>query len=290
MDIKELKLILEEGEGQFIEFKENFSDEVIESLVAFANAKGGKVIIGLDKNKDLKGVHLNEESIQNWINEIKNKSLHSLLPISHVINIGEKKLVILEALESSIKPISFKGKFFIRRENSNHLMSAQEITSESFNSQSRSMDAVLVEGFSIKDLNSAEIKRVIKLINSRKEIKIKEDIEEFLVKYNLIIDKKLTLASLLLFSDRYSDKRIVQAGVFQSNLIIKDEIICDKFLLMQAEDLFEFIKKHISKMTFIVDKPQNIQKWEYPLEALRELVINLIVHRDYSQTATIKIF
>lgn len=283
MDKKDLDSILQEGEGQFLEFKENFSDEVIESLVAFANHKGGRVLIGIDKKKNLKGVCISGESVQNWINEVKNKSIHALLPITRIEEIGGKNIVIFEIPESSIKPVSFKGKFFIRKENSNHLMNAQEIASESFNSQSKSFDAFLVEGFTIKDLNFAEIKRVIELINRRKEVKIKKNVMEFLVKYNLIRNNKPTLASLLLFSDKYSSKRIVQAGVFQSNLIIKDEFVCNNYLILQADELFEFIKKHISKMTFIVDKPQNIQKWEYPLEALRELIINLIVHRDYGQ-------
>src|SRR3989344_4256523 len=277
MDKKEFEFILQEDESYKVEFKEKFSDEVIESLVAFANNKGGRVVIGIDKNKNLKGVSVNEESAQNWINEIKTKTFHALLPISRIEKINGKNIVIFEIQESPIKPVSFKGKFFIRKENSNHLMNAQDVTLESFNSQSKSSDAVLMEGFTIKDLDSDEIK-------------IKKNITEFLVKYNLIRDNRPTLASLLLFSDKCAGKRTVQAGVFQSNLIIKDEIICDNYLILQADELFEFVKKHISKMIFIVDKPQNIQKWEYPLEALRELIINLIVHRDYSQTATIKIF
>ncbi len=290
MDKKEFEFLISEGEGYDLEFKEKFSDEVIESLVAFANHKGGRVVIGIDKKKILKGVSINKESVQNWINEIKTKTFHALLPLSRIEKINGKNIVIFEIQESQIKPVSFKGRFFIRKENSNHLMNASEITIESFNSQSKSSDAVLVEGFTIKDLNFAEIKRVIDLINKRKEVKININIIDFLVKYNLIRDNKPTLASLLLFSDKSASKRVVQAGVFQSDLIIKDELVCDNYLILQADELFEFVKKHISKMTFIVDKPQNIQKWEYPLEALRELIINLIVHRDYSQTATIKIF
>ena len=234
MDRKELDILLLEKEGYNLEFKESFSDEVIESLVAFANNKGGRVVIGIDENKNLKGVSINEESVQNWINEIKTKTFHVLLPISRIEKINGKNIVIFEIQESSIKPVSFKGRFFIRKENSNHLMNAQDITLESFNSQSKSSDAVLMEGFTIKDLNFGEIRRVIDLINKRKEVKINKNVTEFLVKYNLIRDNKPTLASLLLFSDKYFGKRTVQAGVFQSNLIIKDEIICDNYLVKKS--------------------------------------------------------
>jgi len=65
MDKKETDFILKEEESSKLEFKENFSDEVIESLVAFANHKGGRVVIGIDKKKNLRGVCINKESVQN---------------------------------------------------------------------------------------------------------------------------------------------------------------------------------------------------------------------------------
>jgi ATP-dependent DNA helicase RecG len=37
-------------ENQYIEFKQNFNEDVIETLVAFANTKGGKVLIGVNDN------------------------------------------------------------------------------------------------------------------------------------------------------------------------------------------------------------------------------------------------
>jgi thioredoxin reductase len=103
MNKKELEFILQEGEGLKIEFKENFSDEVIESLVAFANNKGGRVIIGIDKKKNLKGVSISEESLQNWINEIKTKTFHTLLPISRVEKINGKNFVESVTLSKPFK-------------------------------------------------------------------------------------------------------------------------------------------------------------------------------------------
>ncbi len=55
----------------------------------------------------------------------------------------------------------------------------------------------------------------------------------------------------------------------------------------------QFIRKHINKALIIVDtQTQNIQRWDYPLDALREIVLNMIVHRDYraKSESTIKIF
>ena len=56
-------------EGQHIEFKPAFNEDVIETLVAFANAKGGKVLVGVDnQGKPIKNFTIGRESLQNWIN------------------------------------------------------------------------------------------------------------------------------------------------------------------------------------------------------------------------------
>ena len=51
----DLKIILQEGEGQKIEFKESFSPSLSKDIVAFANASGGKIFIGIDDKGNIKG-------------------------------------------------------------------------------------------------------------------------------------------------------------------------------------------------------------------------------------------
>lgn len=70
-----------------------------------------------------------------------------------------------------------------------------------------------------------------------------------------------------------------------------------KQLLQQGENeeleaVLKFIHKHISKRFIITGKAQRDEVWEYPLKAIREIVLNMIVHRDYRASAdsTIKIF
>jgi len=55
MDKKELEIILKEGEGYRIEFKESIKN-VDKELVAFANSSGGKVLIGITDEGDIKGI------------------------------------------------------------------------------------------------------------------------------------------------------------------------------------------------------------------------------------------
>ncbi|PKP56875.1 MAG: hypothetical protein CVT89_05420, partial [Candidatus Altiarchaeales archaeon HGW-Altiarchaeales-2] len=60
MNEENLKQILQEGEGYKIEFKENLSN-IDKEIVAFANASGGKIFIGVDDKGGVAGVETTNE-------------------------------------------------------------------------------------------------------------------------------------------------------------------------------------------------------------------------------------
>ena len=68
---------------------------------------------------------------------------------------------------------------------------------------------------------------------------------------------------------------------FASETSIKGSLVVRTDLFNEVDVTLAFLKKHINKNYIITGDPQRIEKWEYPLEALREIVINMIVHRDY---------
>lgn len=68
---EQLLHIENEKEDESLEFKSSFNKSVIETIVGFANTKGGKIVIGVSDKKEILGVSIGEESVQKWINEIK---------------------------------------------------------------------------------------------------------------------------------------------------------------------------------------------------------------------------
>ncbi|MDR2824631.1 MAG: ATP-binding protein, partial [Prevotellaceae bacterium] len=111
--------ILPDIENQTVEFKTSFNDEVIETLVAFTNAKGGTVYVGLNDEGKPQGVTVSKETIQNWINEIKNKTATQIIPDAEEFDIEGKSIVALTISENPVKPVAFKGRFYKRVKNSN---------------------------------------------------------------------------------------------------------------------------------------------------------------------------
>ncbi|AGF78354.1 hypothetical protein UWK_01796 [Desulfocapsa sulfexigens DSM 10523] len=97
--------------------------------------------------------------------------------------------------------------------------------------------------------------------------------------------------SFLLFTGSETLLTTIDAGRFDSETIIRDSITIRCDLFTELESVLGFIKKHISKRYLITGKAQRDEVWEYPMEAVREIVLNMIVHRDYRAAcdSTIKI-
>ena len=113
-----------------------------------------------------------------------------------------------------------------------------------------------------------------------------------LKKFELLRENAVSFGCFLLFCNNSSMISTIDAGRFDSETIIKDSITIRNDLFSEVDACMGFVRKHISKRFVISGKPQRDEIWEYPLEAVREIIVNMIVHRDYQAQgdSTIKIF
>lgn len=291
MIIDKLHKWIAEGESEKIEFKTSFGQDTIETLVAFANAKGGNVLIGVSNNAEIVGVTVSKESINQWINEIKSKTAPLVIPDADVLDVDGKVVVCLTIAEYPIKPVSFKGRYFRRKANSNHQLSPGEVANLHLQSINSSWDAYPREGKIIDDISFDKIQAVIERMR-KNNLSITEDPLSFLYKYNMIKDDRLTNAAYLLFKKEDSYDTTIELGRFQDEITIKDTARSKSDIITQIEEVMDFVLKHINKEVIITGSPYNTQKWQYPLEALREIITNMVIHRDYrsSSDSIVKIF
>ncbi|MEK7196193.1 MAG: ATP-binding protein, partial [Nitrospirota bacterium] len=94
-----MKKALASGESETVEFKTSFDKNTIETLVAFANTRGGDVLIGVSDRGELKGIQISKETVQNWINEVKQYTSHAIIPDAETIKIKGKDIVIFSVQE-----------------------------------------------------------------------------------------------------------------------------------------------------------------------------------------------
>ncbi|MDO5523866.1 MAG: ATP-binding protein [Bacteroidia bacterium] len=289
--MNKISALIAKGESKTLEFKSNFNTETIETLVAFANAKGGQVVIGINNKNEIIGVNINPESVQNWINEVKNKTQPSLYADAEIFTDNNKKIVVLSVSEYPIKPVSTKGKYFLRISNSNHLLTISELVDMHLRTFNTSWDFHTGPHLKLEDISLDKVQTIIDERN-RLGGKIQDDPLTFLIKNELLRDGAVTHAAYLLFAKNNTLITTIEMGRFQTDIVIKDSTRTQADILTQINDVIDFVKKHINKEIIITGDPQNTQRWQYPIEAIREIVINMIVHRDYrsASDSIIKIY
>jgi len=280
-------------EDQHTEFKSSFTDAVIESLTAFANSSGGRVLVGVDDGgKPLKGFTLGSESLQKWINDIKNKTQPSIIPDADEIDLAGTKVGVLSVKEFPVKPVAFKGRYYKRVNNANHQLSLTEIADLHLRSFNISWDSYINPDRALDDLSLDKVVKFIEKSNQNKETPLTDDPLTVLTKFELIKDSQVTNAGFLLFAKNDVFQAAIELGRFSTPTSIKDGLTVRSDLFSEVEEVLGFIRKHINKGYIITGDPQREERWQYPMPALREIVINMIVHRDYmsSGDSSVKIF
>jgi ATP-dependent DNA helicase RecG len=258
-------------ETQHIEFKPNFNEDVIETLVAFANAKGGKVLVGVDdKGKPVKNFTIGQESVQKWINEIKTKTQPQIIPDWEIVDDAGRKIVVFSVQEYPIKPVSTRGKYYKRIGNSNHLLSTGEVANMHLQTVNSSWDYYPRPNKTFSDISLTKVEKAMKTMRKRNDNFEFETPVEFLTKNELLLpDNRITNGCFLMFSEGENLYTTIQMGHFQDEITIKDDVTNFDDILTQVDEVMAFVRKHISKELIISDKQvENIQRWQYPLDAI----------------------
>ena len=280
------------NESQHIEFKPNFNEDVIETLVAFANAKGGRVLVGVGNDENpVKNFTIGKESVQQWINEIKTKTQPQIIPDWEVVDCKGSEVVELYIQEYPIKPVSTRGKYYKRVGNSNHLLSVDEIANMHLQTLNTSWDAYPDSFHKLDDISLEKVEWAMEEMRNN-GLTIKESPIEFLEKRDLLREGKLTNAAYLLFMKHESFLTTIELGRFQNAITIKDGARTKSDILTQIEQVMDFVRKHANKRMIFTGEARRTEKWQYPMEAIREIVINMIIHRDYrsSSDSIVKIY
>ena len=144
MEITDLKQHIAQGENATTEFKENFDQEVIETAAAFANTESGTILIGVSDGREISGITVGKETLRNWSNRLAQATEPRVVIEIESVGIKEKSVVLIHISESSIKPVSVKGRCYKRVGSSNRVMSPQEIAQMHLNATGQTWDQLLV--------------------------------------------------------------------------------------------------------------------------------------------------
>jgi ATP-dependent DNA helicase RecG len=283
-------------EHQTIEYKQSWQDEYLKTIAAFANGNGGKLYIGI--NDDGKPIEIknSKKLLEDLPNKIKNHLL--ITPIIKVENVQGKDVIIIEVFPASF-PVFYNGKIFLRSGSTTQELSGLELSSFIIEKTGQTWDKLSSDA-SEDEIDNELIDRFIDLAENRlpliKELKNKKLLLQKLQLYTK--ENKPTRAAIMLFAkdpQSYFPSAYSKIGRFKTETEILDTVIIKGNLFQQLDGIMEAIKKHINVRFDTSVKELSIEGlsrrdiWDYPLDALREAVINALIHRDYLGTAPIQI-
>jgi ATP-dependent DNA helicase RecG len=276
-------------ESQTTEFKPNWRDEYLKSISAFANTNGGKLFIGFDDKGNPIGVKNSKKLLEDIPNKIINK-----LGITPSVDLIKKQYK--EIISISVQPaptmISYNGKHYIRCGSTTQEVNGTELSQLILRKAGKTWDSLFSEA-GLENINNKTVDNFKELANNKiSGISKSDSISKILSNLDLINNgKKLRNAALLLFGKNPQSNFIsakARVGRFRSGIDIADTVIAEGNLFEQLETVLEAIKKHLN-VKFEIKDIQRKDIWDYPLEAIREAVINSLIHKDYLSTAEIQI-
>jgi len=293
--MKKIGDIIVQGESETLEFKRRFHVDVIETAVAFANTRGGTILIGVSDDGAVVGQKFGKEVLRDYVNRIAMATEPSVIPDAETVVMPEGEVVILSVPEFPLKPIATRGRCYRRAGSTTRQMTPSEIAEMHLHSTGQSMDAVIVPGKTVSDIDLNSVQEYMRQASEqgRRSFSEKDDPIQVLKKLELIrSEQEITRAAILLFGKNPQSpltQAVVHAGRLREKIHIMDNRIVEGSIIDQVEETAKFIKKNLHVRFEISGEPQRKEIWDYPLPALREAVINAIVHRDYGDTADIQI-
>ncbi len=277
---------------------------LFDTLSSFSNQdEGGVIIFGVDESDDyaIKGVY-NPQDLQKKVTEQCKQMEPSVRALFTVCEINDKTIVSAEipGVDISKRPVFYKGVgrikgSYVRVGESDEPMSEYEIYSyEAFRNRTRD-DIRVVEGASLKLINKERMNQYLEAVrNERKNLYDNVSESEILEFMGIVKDNALTLAGLMTFSmypQAYFPQLCITAvslpGTEQGEIGDDGERFIDNKRITGAisdmlEDAVEFVRTNSRTKTIIDDNGHRVDKPEYPIKAVREAILNALVHRDYS--------
>ena len=281
-------------ETQNIEFKQSWHDEYLKWICGFANAQGGKLVIGVNDEGNAVGV-ADWKSLLEIIPNLMRDTMGMIADVNHVRKEGKDLVEIV--VPAYPVPISYRGIYYVRRGATNQRLSGPGLESFLLKRRGLHWENLPCPRLKLKDISAHEIKRFkdLAIDKGRLDASVRRETkEEFITNLHLVGKEGISYAAALLFTEK-AEKWIpgayVKVGKFGENeadLLYHDDV--HGSLIEQAEKTLGLIYfKYLKAKIWYENGVQRVEKFPFPREALRELILNALVHKDYSSFIPIQI-
>ena len=310
MDALELLDLIQKGESSTVQFKVRIDKkdkkksayDLGTEMVAFANTKGGLLVVGVeDATGAINGLSYEELQATNQL--LANSASDNVKPPIYIytetVEIEKENVVVVTITEGISKPhTDNKGIIWIKNGSDKRKVVVREELARLLQSSGNMYaDETLVNGTTINDIDEVFFKEFIKSKTKKSIDKLGQSVSELLSNMGMLKDGSLSLGGLLLFGKNPQQYR--PTFTVQCVSVVGNDISSNNY--RDKEDPFtgnlqELYGKTLSFITRNLKKVQQEKGFnspsvlELPIETIEELLVNAFVHRDYFINSSIKVF
>lgn len=255
-------------ENQNIEWKESWKDEYLKWICGFANAQGGKLIIGKSDNGRTVGI----ENSKKLLEDIPNK-IQSQLGIICDVNLFEENSNVI--IEIVVKPydnaISYQGKYYYRSGSTKQELKGKALNDFLLKKSGKTWDDVIENRATLDDIDPNAIEAFIKAaVISKRMPFIESETNTEIVLDNLLLRENglIKRSAIVLFGKnpcKFYINAFVKIGRFgktDDDLIFQEVVEGNAFQI--ADKTLEILDKKFLISPISYDGLHLIEKWEYP--------------------------
>ena len=293
---KELSALVSQGESDTIEFKRSTGEmkEAMQTLCAFLNGMGGTVLFGVKPDGAIEGQEVSDQTLRDIA-----QAADRFEPPAHVsihrVKVKAARDVILIVVEGGreMRPFVYEGHAYERVSSTTRRMPQpkyERLLVERGHAKRR-WENLPAEGLALKDLDRKEILRTRELAIQQNRISpdTSRDIGEIIDRLGLRAAGVLTQAAQMLYGRKFLPdypQGLLKMGRFRG-IEITGEIVDNRQEHMNA---FAMVREGMAFLErtmplgarFPTGQIFREDRFPIPLDALREILLNAVMHRDYS--------
>jgi ATP-dependent DNA helicase RecG len=275
-------------ESQNIEWKQGWHDDYLKWICGFANAVGGTIYIGKDDKGNVVDLPDYRSLLENIPQKIRNTM--GIICDINLLEETDKKYIEIKVNPYSV-PVSLRGRYYYRSGSTKMELTGVELNEFLLKKAGKTWDDVLEEGASIKDIDERSINKFIEDGKEQGRLPDTSGLSplQILDKLRLVEDEKLKRAAVILFGkdpSRFFPNVTVKIGRFgtDGSDLKFQEILEGNLVHLLNEVQVQLNYKFLTRPVDFAGM-HRIEKGEYPVAALREMLLNALVHKTYMGAA-----
>ncbi len=294
--LREVADLVKQGEGPTLEFKRSSGElkEGMQTLCAFLNGSGGTVLFGIRPNGTIEGQDVTDQTLRDVAQASDRFEPPAHIAI-HRVKVKAGREVITAAVEDGrdLRPFAYEGHAYERVSSTTRRMPQakyERLLVERGHAKRR-WENLPADGLTLKDLDRKEILRTRELAIQQHRVSpdTSRDIGEILDRLGLRAAGVLTQAAQVLYGKKFLPEYtqcLIKMGRFRGTEII-GEIVDNRQEHMNA---FAMVREGMAFLErtmplgarFPTGQIFREDRFPVPLDALREILLNAVMHRDYS--------